>query len=645
MNMSKYVLLKKGVADKGRLVSIDKYEDLIDDNEKDFYVSTYHFNESHVKQFKELGTIKGITDVTTDKLWFDFDSKDNLDLSKKDAVELCDRLQKAKIAAKDIEVYFSSGKGFHVIVTTKRVLTPELVASICLNKFGKGLETLDASIYDAVRVLRVPGTKNKNTNLYKIPLTVKELTTLSVADIKTKAKSLDNITEHFNWTPTDIPEEMFELPKPEKKFSVVTEMNVKPSNWRSCKWNILQGNFKSGDRHNALMVLASTARGMGFDKDTAYYMCKSALKKQAAITGTEEFDKEELYKNIIEDSVFTDSWEGGQYTCQKPGFLQKYCQGLGEHACKAEGDELANVVHIDETFGMFKSYAQNIDKITIKTGIPALDKHVRMTIGMSVGIVAAPSSGKTSIALQMLNQMSKSGTKCLFFSYDMYHSLVFQKLIQKHFQISSDTIFKKFQECDPTFEAEVLKVIKQEYGNVDFCFKQGQTIEDISRTIKEAEQKSGEKIRFIVIDYNELISTPYSDSTASSSFTAQKIRELAIVHECCILSLYQPNKMSGGPQNEINSYVAAKGSSAIQQALSVMFGLSRPGFDPRDPDNDRYMTISCLKNRMGNNFSVDLHWDGLKGTVRDLSSEERGELAALKERKKLESESSCGGWS
>lgn len=631
MNMAKYVRLTRGLKDKGILVKPDEVENHLTKADQDYYTSVFYYNDSHLKQFKETGSVRNIEDVVTDKIVLDFDSKFDLSLAQVDTIEAVNRLKRFGIADNAIEVYFSGKKGFTVVVSLNREITPSQLANIAINKVGRGLKTLDASIYNASRILRVPGTKHPE-GLFKIPLTLKQLETLKVPEIKEKAKSLDNVTEDFSWETASPNDELFlEEKKEENKISV--DSTKKPNNWKNCKWALLQGNFKEGERHSALMVLAATARGMGFDKDTAYYLCKSSLKKQAVRTGQPEFDKEELYTNIIE-STYDAHWTGGQYTCQKPGWLQNYCKGL-ETPCSSHND--GNTMQIEDAFNLFKNYASNIDQLTIKTGIPVLDKKMKMTVGMSVGIVAPPGVGKTSMALQILNSMSRNNEQALFLSYDMFHALVFQKLIQKHFNMNSDDIFNKFKSEDKDFEQKVLNLIGAEYKNVRFCFKAGQTYDQILDTIKETEDNSGKKVKLVVCDYNELVLTDMADSTAASAYVAQKMREIANVQQTCVLSLFQPSKISGTPADEITSYRAAKGSSAISQSVSIMLGMSRPGYNPRKPENDRFISINCVKNRMGALFAADLYWDGLTGNIRDLTSEEESDLDTIRKEKEEES--------
>lgn len=395
--------------------------------------------------------------------------------------------------------------------------------------------------------------------------------------------------------------------------------------------------LKPDERHSALLVIAATCRGLGYDESLTRAMCLSFDEKFQAVTGKPPV--EDLESNIL-PSIFSDSWNGGQYSYKNNKWLQQYCERVGVKVDPAT-DELT--VEIEDVFTLFKDYAKNIDELTIQTGIPSLDKRLRMTIGMSIGIVAAPGVGKTSIALQILNSTSKRNEQAIFFSYDMYHSLVFQKLVQKHFNKSPEFIFEKFKNKDEAFAQEVLNKIKEEYKNVEFCFKSGQRPEDIIQTIKHTKEKTGKDVRLIVVDYNELVLSDFSDATQSSAYVAQKLREIANTYNCCVIVLLQPNKLSGSPADELTSYRSAKGSSALEQSLSVMLGISRPGYNPRTPEEDQFMVINCLKNRMGRLFNVELAWNGLTGTVSEMTDEQRRLLKEIEARKAAE-EGDDSGW-
>lgn len=617
----------------------------ITDPNRDWYRSLFQYNETHKKLIEEKKSFKGIEDTTTDQLVFDIDSTD-LEEAQEQTTNLISRLIDDGFDLDAMQVFFTGKKGFSIEIPITERITPTQFKAI-IKTLSLDFSCLDTKITDPVRIVRVANTKHQDTGLFKIPLDVDELEpegSLPIAVIKQMATKPRKLVDQIN-VRSKLPAKYKTLPvlvksKATTKSSEIDWMN-KPKEWRNCKWSLLQGVFNSGERHHALTVIAATCRGLGYDRETAYYLCKSAIKKQAKLHKTDEFSTDEVWENILE-SIYSPAWKGGQYSCQNDIWLQEKCDALGDHKCSKDKN-INPTIQIEEAYSLFKDYAQNIDKLTIKTGIEPLDKNLRMTIGMLVGLVAPAGVGKTSISLQVLNTMSKNEELCVFFSFDMFHALVFQKLVQKHFQKDADTIFNDFA-TNPEVCQEITKTLGEEYKNVEFCFDAGQTPDQMAQTIKSVEDKRAKKVRFVVVDYNELVLSDKADPTAHSAYVIQKLREIANTQNLCVLILLQPNKMSGNPAEEINSYHAAKGSSAISQAVSIMLGINRPGYDPKKPESDKFITVNCLKNRMGKLFSVDLHWEGLTGTVREMTMEEEANLWELRKAKKAEKDQKAEEW-
>jgi hypothetical protein len=632
MMSNEYYNVKVGLKDRGTLMTLKQLEDMDVSDHQDVYSSIFKYNDKHKSVVDTTKSIAGIKDVVTNTLVWDFDNKTNPELARQDVVTLAHRLvDEYNVDPEAIQCYFSGSKGFHVYLPLDKNINPEDFKSATSN-IAKDLKTFDSVVSDPARVIRLEHTKHPVTGLYKIPLSIDDVDTLTIDQIKERAKKND-INVHFNPIAFTIPEKLLNPPKKEKQ--VTTQNNnidyidytKKPKGMQDYVYALLEGHYTAGERHQALMVLAAKCRALNYDKEATYYLCKSSLKKQAERTNTEEFDKKELWENIIQDSVYSDRWEGGSYSPKSNPWLAKYCDRL---KIKWDMNGEANITSVQEAFKTFEHFATNIDNLTIKTGIEGLDENLRLTVGMSAGLVASPGVGKTSISLQMLNNMSKQGHRSVFFSYDMYAPIVYQKLVQKHFKIQSKQMFEKFK-TDPNFRNKIMEVISEEYKRVSFCFKTGQTVPDIIDTIKETEDTTGEKVKFIVMDYNELVLTDYSDSTASSSFVAQKMREIAQTQDLCVFSLFQPTKMSGTPADEVKSYSSAKGSGAIAQSTSVMLGMSRPGYNPQKPESDKYINLACLKNRMGPLFSLDFTWEGLTGTIGKMNDDDIEELKQIRE--------------
>ena len=98
------------------------------------------------------------------------------------------------LTEQEIEIYFSGSKGFHVIIPEKVL---DIKPSADLNRINKaiamflkteiGVEHLDTGIYDRRRVLRLPGSVNFKTGLYKMPLPFDVFDAISLKTLKEAA--------------------------------------------------------------------------------------------------------------------------------------------------------------------------------------------------------------------------------------------------------------------------------------------------------------------------------------------------------------------------------------------------------------------------------------------------------------------------
>lgn len=242
-------------------------------------------------------------------------------------------------------------------------------------------------------------------------------------------------------------------------------------------------------------------------------------------------------------------------------------------------------------------------------------------------------SHNTSFGITLLNNMSKQGAGCYFGSYDMYKNNVYQKLIQRHTGLPEEEIFDVFRNNDKEQIDKFGAILAKEYGNVSFCFKVGQSIADLKRSIEMEEKKRKRKIDLVVVDYLELILTDTKDPTAASAEAAQGLREIANAGRV-VVGLLQPNKMNSHPNEPITSYNGAKGSSTIAQSATAILTAHRPGMDSATNNEfDHYFSINCVKNRNGSLFNVDYGWVGKTQTIYELEEIERLALADYRKAK------------
>ena len=630
--MMEYYNFKEGLNSKGRLLTLEQLSKLQKDPNKDYYISIYKYNEEQKKRVEANGTVSGIRDVTTDILVWDFDNANNPDDARQDVVSLAHRLvEKYNIDPDAIQCYYSGSKGFHVVLYLgNHQVTPEQFKKATAT-IAEGLKTFDAVVSDPARVIRLEYTKHPKTGLFKIPLHITDVDELSMDDIKDLAISSREDIE-FSAAPVALPKDLFKIEEKKKKEPIELEEQSKPpKGWKEYKWAIAQGNFESGERHQALMVLAATCRALGYDKEQTYYMCKTALKKQARRTGQDEFPKEELWKNIIEESVFSDRWEGGQYSPKTNPWLKSYCDKMG---FDTEEKEEPACIDLDILTEQFTDYATNFEQNIIKTGITELDENIMFSTSTLNGLLGQPGSGKTTMALNFLLNTSIGGIPSVFLSLDMGAPIVYAKLVQKATGYSFKKALELFR-TDPVKAKGIADGIKSNYKNVGFNFKSGLTVADIKDIVNKQTESTGNRPRLLVIDYLECLAGPYSDATANAALIANQLKDLANEEELSILLLLQTQKHSTPDISDpLLSMKQIKGSSVIEQACSTVLTIWREGYNPNFIEDDKYISFAVVKNRFGSLWRGDFSWEPIRGNIRSLSEEEREDFEAFKERKK-----------
>ena len=609
---------------------------------KPWFYSTYKFNEEHKDQFNETGSVAGIRDVTANMLWWDFDNKD---ISKAQEVTkvLVDRLIDYGFEENTIKINYSGNKGFHVTVDVDRDLTPNQVEAIA-HKFASDLEGFDESLYDATQVLRVPLTKHEKSKVYCTPITVEQLRELTAAELKKEARSIKDfdVEGYVSYYQTArIPEDLLvsaivEKPKQEieRDLSFDTsslDMKDKPRYLDEARWLLVNGFFRGsgssdvGERNYALLCLAATYKNLGYDEALVRGILNGVIELQAARTGEEPFDEWELDNNII-GQVFSETWNGGQFSLTDPtSWLHKYALRMGIDPNK---NITTNPIRIKDIAGGFKTFVENIEKNTVKTGIKSIDESMPITTGMNLGLIGAASSGKTALALEILKNTSKAGVPSVVASLDMHRNRLFEKLLYKVSGLPRKELYHRIK----TNQADdIIAKVEEDYGNVWFYDRSAATVNDIRRYVQEVERTSGQKIKLVMIDYFERVNSDVSDDTAASKRICNELQDMINDMDIAMITIVQPNKFSlgGGPDKPILNYTAIKGSSFLYQSFRSVLSLWRPFFRPDMTEHDKYMQMAILKNDLGELGMFDFAWNGKRGEIKELDDVGKAELKAL----------------
>lgn len=642
--MQFYTRITEALEDKGYLIPVEQYEKTLNDgfvSEHDQYASVYMYNQKQYDQFEKSGTIKGIKDVVTNKLVFDFDNKEDQELARKDATKLLSVLGSQGIKDDNLELYWSGYKGFTVIVHLDRTITPEMHSSLALDFFGKSLSTLDKNVYNASRILRVPNSKHPVSNLYKVKITPNQLKTMNIEGIKKFAAVPGGYKKS---PPVKLKDELFVVKMPAKKEVVVVDLSTvkttKPKHWKLYKWALVNAvAVKPGERHSSMMVIAATCRGYSYTRDITEGFLNQFDEKYAANTKQEENSAE--VKATL-DSVFSENWQGGQYNIENNPWLRDYAQRIGIKDAEDVREKVINIAGIEDGF---THYVKNIEANTITVGIPALDNAVPITTGMNLAIVGAPSSGKTALALEILKNTSERNVISVFVSLDMHRNRLFTKLIMKVTGYDLATIYEKFKNGD---KDDIMVKLKKEYGNVWFYDRSAATVDKIRDYIDEVEEITGKKVKLVMLDYFERVNSERSEETAASKDIAGKLQDLVADKDIAMITLVQPNKssISGGADQPILNYSAIKGSSFLSQSFRSIISIWRPFFNPEWKAHDKFMQMAILKNDLGELDVLNFSWNGRKGEIKECTNEQVEEMNELIDKKRIveAAKKSGGAW-
>lgn len=622
-----------------------------DDNNKPWFYSTYRYNDNHKKQFDSTNSVAGIRDVTTNMIWFDFDAK-KLEDAQKSTISLIDRLLDHGLRENNIKINYSGNKGFHVVIDTTEELTPIQVEYIA-NKFAGDLKGFDITMYDANQVLRIPLTLHEKSKVYCCPITIDELRNLNISELKTIASNVDEfdiITYMDYYIPYTLGDhlmnEVNNLKITEKEYDNKTsddytfdistiDMSKKPRYIDEARWLLVNGFFRgsgssdSGERNSALLCLAATYKNLGYDRSLVKGLLQGVIDVQAQRTNESPFPEYELERNIL-DQVFSPLWNNGQFSLLNTNsWLYKYATKMG---VSPESDD--NIVTIGDVKDQFINFVKNIEHNTVKTGIKSLDEKLPITIGTNLGLVGAAGAGKTALALKILENTSKSGVLSVFASLDMTRTRIFEKLAYRVSNVDRKTLYHKIKLNEADY---IFKKINDEYKNVWFYDRSSPSVEDLRRYILNVEKKTGQKVKLLLVDYFERIGSDISDDTASSKKVAGQLQDLMNDLNIAIITMCQPNKFSlgSGPDTEIKSYTAIKGSSFLYQSFRGIIGISRPFYTPELKEFDKYMTLNILKNDLGELDKLYYNWDGRRGDITELEDIQRKELTDLLKMKEM----------
>lgn len=581
-----YVLLTIG-SDKSRnrLVKVDRVPELVKKDDVDVLVSLFSYGEEAVKYFQIHGSLKGYRGrMAINYLPFDIDSE-TFEVA-------CSRTKTllADLKAKGITEYtvaFSGKKGQHIIIPAYIFggFEPSSVLPQQLLSLAKSLTSVefDKSIYSFLRLFRLYNSIHPKSGLHKIQIEPELL------DFPEKILELaKNQRDRFavpKQEPTKelarLKDRAFELVPDEYIFSGTA--NKKPKN-KLCILKLLEG-VDAGERNEVLCRLTAHFKQEGYTPEFAFELILSWNK----------FNKVQESVEVLK-STFESIWNGGfTYGCFD-WLLDSHCsKDCYLYRTKLNKEEVASTseIPIYSILDAKKEYDKFINEDRrIRLGISEkIDDLIKGIAPQQIGVVLGrPTSGKSTIAMHLGQYFVTHYSGCfLYISLEMSLAMMYERQMQIVLGENSDFIEKNYT----TFEENenLKRFLVTEKASI--------SVKQLKKSIEEYQDRTGEKIEFIIIDYLHAMKSDGQDDRSRINQTVQDLTALAKDLDTRLIYLAHVHRTAMTKEDSVFLPVRmgdGKDSSMIENSAFFIFAthLIRD-----DPD---IVMFQLLKNKNGMPF-------------------------------------------
>lgn len=273
------------------------------------------------------------------------------------------------------------------------------------------------------------------------------------------------------------------------------------------------------------------------------------------------------------------------------------------------GDKLDYVAaRLPDYFG--ESLAETTSK-RIQTGFADLDAAIGGGLRPGINIVMAPpGNGKTTVALQMGDNMVAGGQEVILFSAEMAAEDILSKILSRHslatgVPMDANEILALGQREDGAEVAAALMAVYLPYAQHMIIVPRERidSSDTIGHIVGKYCDSTGRK-PVVIIDYLQILATKFPQGTDKQSVDAMlaKIGDVASKYGIAVILICSINRESYTKKMTISS---CKDSGTIEYAAETIMALdytdSTKGSDywAKNPDQPREVSIYLLKNRFG----------------------------------------------
>jgi hypothetical protein len=374
-------------------------------------------DECFITWLRYVSEVDGQHGAMLGNMVYDFDDADNPENARIECRRLYNTLTKDGVKEKNLRIYFSGKKGFHLEIDYRAFLDrpydklPVIYKWFYYRAVKDGFKTLDKGMYITRRQWRLPNTKHSGSGLYCIQITYDQLNEPLQAIKKLAEKPRPINSKEFEHDPAM--KKMFD-----RAFSWLC-MSTQEMQKRMVRISMVDGALPPcvsarlaetnirGNRNNMIYDLACSLKYLKFDLskaiETIAPFCENNAFsiKEAEATINSAYSKAETYLSCNESSVY----------CQKD-----LCDNLQDDDSVSASKDLVGrfvvsdnksarvLVRQKETDGFYKQF--------VITGIEAIDRLTHIFKDHITVIGSNTNEGKTSFLVTILK--ANPDKRCLF---------------------------------------------------------------------------------------------------------------------------------------------------------------------------------------------------------------------------------------
>lgn len=341
-------------------------------------------------------------------------------------------------------------------------------------------------------------------------------------------------------------------------------------------------------------------------------------------------------RNIIENSMnSTDSTQSVQYA-------EKLVYDIAKKGDTSSMEDIRESSVVGDVIERFEEISRNKDALRgIPTGFPYLNK---ITNGFQrsdlIVIAARPGSGKTSLAMNIVEAAAFQGNVCAVFSLEMPKIQIVQRLLCASAKVSmSDALAGKLSTNDWKQLAKTSEELKKLSIIIDDSSRV--TPAEILSKCRRIKAKNNGRLDLVMIDYIQLMSSGYKQDENRTREIAHITGDLKIMAKelnVPVIALSQLRRMIGEPQLS-----DLRESGAIEQDADMVIFINRPDMTatPEEIEKNKIVRgmadLIIAKHRNGETGRTKLRF---KGEYTKFVTPDPSELRELAENAGKKTESS-----